>query len=696
MATAAPSISNANYASRVQKLLRGDVLLAGAIIAILGLLILPTPRWLLDILLASSVTFSVMVLMTALFTRKALEFSTFPSILLIATMFRLGLNIASTRLILSKGHEGPDAAGSVIEAFGGFVMQGNYVIGMIVFSILVIVNFVVITRGSGRIAEVAARFSLDAMPGKQMAIDADLSAGLITEDEARTRRKTLEDESNFFGAMDGASKFVRGDAIAGLLITLINIIGGIIIGVMQMNMSLSDAGASYTLLTIGDGLVSQIPALIVSVAAGLLVSKAGADGAADKLLATQFAAYPKALAMVAGVLVLLAVMPGMPFAPFLLLAAGVGAAAWGIRRQKSAAAARKTADDKAKAPVVEDDPAHMLAIDDLRIELGYGLLPLIHTDKGPRLTDQVKALRRSIAQDLGFVTPPVRILDNMQLGANDYVIRLKEQEVTRGVLKPEHYLVMDPAGGRIGLIGEPTKEPAFGLDAMWIDDTQREEASLKGLTVVDAATVLTTHLTEIIKSEAPELLSYAETKKLIDGLPGKHRNLVSDLIPSIATVTTVQRVLQGLLAEKISIRDLPTILEAIAEAAPQSKSAGQLVEMVRARLARQICSALKGPDGAAAIVTLSAAWENEFGDALIGENGDRQLAMAPSKLQEFVTQALGQLEKAAQEGDSAAIVTSAGLRPFVRSVIERVRPQTLVLSQNEIHPHTRLKNLGQI
>lgn len=676
--------------------LRSDMLLAGGVIAILALLILPTPRWLLDLLLAASITFSVTILMTALFTRKALEFSTFPAILLIATMFRLGLNIASTRLILSKGHEGPDAAGRVIEAFGGFVMQGNYVIGMIVFAILIIVNFVVITRGSGRIAEVAARFSLDAMPGKQMAIDADLSSGLINEDEARARRKQLEDESNFFGAMDGASKFVRGDAIAGLLITLINIIGGVIIGVLQMKMSLGAAGASYTLLTIGDGLVSQIPALIVSVAAGLLVSKAGVDGAADKALAAQFGEYPKALALVAGVLVVLAVLPGLPAIPFLLLAAGVGASALTIHRRKNAAAEEAAKSEAAQKPKVDDDPGHMLAMDDLRIELGYGLLALIHTENGPRLTDQVKAIRRSIAHDLGFVTPPVRILDNMQLGPNAYVIRLKEQEVARGELKPGCYLVMDPTGGAISLIGEPTREPAFGLDAMWVDESQRETASLKGLTVVDAATVLTTHLTEIIKAEAPELLSYAETKKLIDALPSKHRNLVSDLIPSVVTVTSVQRVLQALLAEKVSVRDLPTILEAIAEAAPQSQNTGHLVEHVRARLARQICGALKGPDGAAPIVTLSSDWETAFADALIGEHGGRQLAMAPSKLQEFVAVALSKLENAAQDGYAAAIVTSATVRPFVRSVLERVRPQTWVLSQNEIHPHTRLKNLGSI
>ena len=612
-------------------------------------------------------------------------------------MFRLGLNVASTRLILSKGHEGPDAAGNVIQAFGGFVMQGNYVIGMIVFAILVIVNFVVITRGSGRIAEVAARFSLDAMPGKQMAIDADLSTGLINEDEARAKRKQLEEESNFYGAMDGASKFVRGDAIAGLLITLINIIGGIIIGVMQMGMSLGAAGQSYTLLTIGDGLVSQIPALIVSVAAGLLVSKAGIEGSADKAMGEQFAEYPKALAIVAGVLLLIAILPGMPFLPFLLLASAVAGSAYAVNRAKMRKenAAQTTSDENA-AQKAEDEPASMLAMDDLRIELGYGLLPLISDGSGPKLTDQIRALRRAIAQELGFVTPPVRILDNMQLGADEYVIRLKEQEVARGHSKPGHFLVMDPGGRRIDLIGEPTKEPAFGLDAMWVDETQREAANLRGLTVVDAATVLTTHLTEIIKAEAPELLSYAETKKLIDALPEKHKNLVNDLIPNVVSITTIQRVLQALISERVSIRDLPTILEAISEAAPQSQNTTHLTEHVRARLARQICGSLQGADGAASIVTLSPDWERAFADGLAGQGEDRQLAMAPTKLQEFVAGALGKLEEAAVNGASAAIVTSAGIRPFVRSVIERVRPQTTVLSQNEIHPHTRLKNLGQI
>ncbi len=694
--SAAPAISFLSPA-RLRQAASSDVLFAIAVMAMIALLVLPVPKFLLDLLLALSITLSASVLMTALFTKKPVEFSTFPAVLLIATIFRLGLNVASTRMILANGHEGPDAAGAVIAAFGGFVMQGNFVIGIIVFSILVIVNFVVITRGSGRIAEVAARFSLDAMPGKQMAIDADLSSGLINETEARARRKQLEDESNFYGAMDGASKYVRGDAIAGLLITLINIIGGVLIGVMQQGLTLAEAGESYTLLTVGDGLVSQIPALIISVAAGILVSKSGVDGSAEKALLAQFASNPRALAVVSGVLAVFAVLPGMPFVPFIALSALVGAvAARAIRDDAAkAAAAAKTSTAGARQKA-EEDPASMLAMDDLKIELGYGLLPLIADGAGPRLTEQIKALRRSIAQDIGFVTPPVRILDNMQLGPNDYVIRLKEQEVGRGAVKPGFHLVMDPSGRRLDLIGEMTKEPAFGLDAMWVDEAQRQTAALRGLTVVDAATVLTTHLTEIIRAEAPELLSYAETKKLLDALGERGRQLISDIIPSVVSVSTVQRVLQSLIAERISIRDLPAILEAIAEAAPGGASVSQIAEHVRARLARQICGAIKAPDGAAPIVTLSQDWERAFAENVIGQGAERQLAMAPSKIQDFVAAALRKLEDAAASGYAAALVTSAAARPFVRSVIERVRPQTMVLSQAEIHPHVRLRNLGSI
>ena len=505
---------------------RGDLALALGIITILVVLILPMPAFLLDLSLAISITFSVLVLMTALFIRTPLEFSAFPTVLLIATMIRLALNLASTRLILSQGHEGTNAAGKVIEAFGNFVMQGNFVIGIIVFAILVIVNFVVITKGSGRIAEVAARFTLDAMPGKQMAIDADLSAGLIDEETARTRRKRLEDESAFFGSMDGASKFVRGDAVAGLLITFINIIGGIIVGVGQQDMPFGEAGATYSLLTIGDGLVSQIPALIVSTAAGLLVSKAGVEGAADRALFDQLSGYPQALGMSSFVMGVMAVLPGIPAVPFLFLASCTGGLAYYLKtaRQQKEQAEEDAAQAEVEAtPPAEEPISTALKIDELRLEIGYGLLPLINDSEGQKLTDQIKALRRQFATDMGFVMPPVRILDNMQLEANAYVMRIKELDAGRGDVYINQLLVMDPHGTKIELPGLHTTEPAFGLPATWIDENLREEAAFRGYTVVDPATVITTHLTEIIKDNMSELLSYAETQKLLDELSTEHK-----------------------------------------------------------------------------------------------------------------------------------------------------------------------------
>ncbi|RME98841.1 MAG: flagellar biosynthesis protein FlhA, partial [Alphaproteobacteria bacterium] len=439
---------------------RGDLGLAFGVMVILVVLILPMPAMVLDLLLAISITFSVLVLMTALFIHTPLEFSAFPTVLLIATMMRLALNLASTRLILTDGHEGTDAAGKVIEAFGNFVMQGNFVIGIIVFAILVIVNFVVITKGSGRIAEVAARFTLDAMPGKQMAIDADLSAGLIDEAEARARRKKLEDESSFFGAMDGASKFVRGDAIAGLMITFINIIGGMIVGVGQNDLSMADAGKTYTLLTIGDGLVSQIPALIVSTAAGLLVSKAGVDGAAEKALFSQLSGYPKALGMSAFVMVVMSLLPGIPMVPFLALAGAAGGLAWYAdlthKKRVEEETRRKAVEQQAEAqPPAEEPISQALHMDELRLELGYGLLPMIKDPAGnsDKLTEQIKALRRQLAADMGFVMPAVRILDNMQLEANEYVIKIKEVEAGRGTLFPDQLMVMSPDGSQIDLPG---------------------------------------------------------------------------------------------------------------------------------------------------------------------------------------------------------------------------------------------------
>ena len=525
---------------------RGEIALALGVVAILVVLILPMPTWLLDFSLAMSITFSVLILMVALFIQRPLEFSSFPTVLLIATMLRLSLNLASTRLILSHGHEGAAAAGHVIQAFGSFVMAGNFLIGVIVFIILVVVNFVVITKGSGRIAEVAARFSLDSMPGKQMAIDADLSAGLINEDAARKRRSELEDESNFYGAMDGASKFVRGDAVAGLIITAINICAGIIIGVVQQGISFTEATQSYTLLTVGDGLVTQIPALVVSTAAGMLVAKAGVSGSTDKALFGQLSAYPAALGVASFLMLSLAVLPGIPTLPFLALSLATGGAAWRLtdRREKVAAAESAAQQAKSAAVPAKEEPINTaLQIDQLRLELGYGLLSLINSDHGTRLTDQVRALRRQLAAEIGFVMPSVRIQDNLQLAANTYVIRVKEIEAGRGDLRPNMLLVMDPRGGAITIPGEPTVEPTFGLPAQWVAEASREEATFRGYTAVEPQTVITTHLTEVIKDNMAELLSYAETQKLLDELDKSHQKLIADMVPSQISVGGIQRVL---------------------------------------------------------------------------------------------------------------------------------------------------------
>jgi flagellar biosynthesis protein FlhA len=509
---------------------RGDLALAFGILTILVVLILPLPSIALDLFLAISITLSILILMTALFIQAPLEFSAFPTILLIWTMLRLSLNLASTRLILSRGHEGTAAAGHVIEAFGNFVMGGNFVIGIIVFGILVIVNFVVITKGSGRIAEVAARFHLDAMPGKQMAINADLSAGLIDEKVAKERPKALEDESGFFGAMDGASKFVRGDAVAGLLVVFINIIGGIIIGVVQQSLSFAEAAHTYTLLTVGDGLVTQVPALIVSTAAGLLVSKASVSGAADKALMKQLSGYPQALGMSAAVMLVLGLLPGIPMLPFLGLAGGAAALAWSARQRMRAASAAEAAAlaapaAAAAASAAEEPIATALKIDDLKIELGYALLPLVNgPDGSDRLTEQIKALRRSLAIEMGFVMPAVRILDNVQLEANTYVIKIKEVDAGSGKIWPNQFMVMDPAGNQVALPGIHTIEPTFGLPATWLEAGLKEEASLKGYTVVDAATVLSTHLTELLKNNMSDLLSYGEVQKLLKDLPKDKAN----------------------------------------------------------------------------------------------------------------------------------------------------------------------------
>ncbi len=681
---------------------RGDIALAMGILTILVVLIVPLPPMVLDLLLAFSIILSVLILMTSLFIAEPLEFSSFPTVLLIATMLRLSLNLASTRLILTNGHTGHGAAGQVIDAFGAFVMGGNFVIGLIVFIILVVVNFVVITKGSGRIAEVAARFSLDAMPGKQMAIDADLSAGLIDQDEAKARRKGLEDESSFFGAMDGASKFVRGDAIAGILITFINIVGGIIIGVAQNSMSFGDAARAYTLLTVGDGLVTQIPALIVSTAAGLLVSKAGVTGAADKALSKQLAGSSKALGMSAFVMVVIAILPGMPMLPFLGLAAIAGFLAAKLdRKQKleniDSATQQMMEQVAAEARKDEAPVQDALRLDELRIEIGYALLPLVQGQNGEdKITEQIKALRRTLATEMGFILPSVRLVDNIQLESNHYVIKMKEIDAGNGIVFPNQYMAMDPAGGQVQLPGAHLLEPTFGLPATWIDESLRDEAQLRGYTVVDPATVVATHLTEIIKNNMSELLSYVEVQKLLKDLPKAHQDLIKEIVPNQIATTGVQRILQLLLAERVSIRDLGTILEAIAEVAGALRDPRMIVEHIRSRLGRQICAQHTGPTGQLALITLSPTWEDAFSSSLVGDGEVKHLAMQPSRLHDFVIALRDRFEEAARLGELPILVTSNAIRPYVRMIVERFRPQTAVIAQGEIHPSARLRTVGSI
>ncbi len=678
-----------------------DILFAIGVLCIIGLLIFPIPALMLDMCLSISIAFSVLILMTVLFIDKPLDFSAFPSILLVVTMLRLSLNISTTRLILANGHLGTSAAGHVVEAFGYFVIQGSVIIGAIIFAILTIINFVVITKGSGRIAEVAARFSLDAMPGKQMAIDADLSAGLIKEDEARTRRKTLEDESNFYGTMDGANKFVRGDAIAGLLITFINLIGGIIIGIAQKDMSFSQAVHTYTILTIGDGLVTQIPALLVSISAGLLVTKSGVRGSADKAIFEQLGKYPRALAISGGLLFFMAMMPGMPFFSFSTAALICAVSSYFImvnkKNQKNAAQISEELQSPEEAKIAsEQSLMQSLYVDGIKLELGYELLPLISNSEGQKITDQIKNLRKQIAKDMGFILPSVRIQDNMQLSGQKYVIKVKDLECGFGEVMPDKVMIMDPKGRELEIQGIDTTEPAFGIRARWVDASAKEEAIFKEYTVVEPSTVIITHLTEIVKENITELLTYGEVQKLVENLPPEHKKLANDIIPSQISLVVFQRVLQTLLSENISIRDFTAILEAISEISPNTNNVSKLTEHVRTRLSRQICQANTGENGYMPILILSPYWEQAFIESIIGDGDNKQLVMQPSRLHEFVLAVNKELENQVIEGEIPVILTSPVLRPFVRSIIERFKPSVVVISQNEIHSKAKIKTMGQI
>jgi flagellar biosynthesis protein FlhA len=670
----------------------GDIGLALCVLFQLSILILPIPTFLLDMALALSFIASILILLISLSLERPLDFSSLPTLLLLTTILRLSLNVATARLILSHGSDGPYAAGHVVAAFGSFLMGGDVVVGAIIFSMLLMVNFVVITKGSSRIAEVAARFYLDSMPGKQMAIDADLSSGTIDESTARIRRAELSEESGFYGAMDGASKFVRGDAISALVITLINIFGGLAMGLFRAHMSVGDALSTYTTLTVGDGLVSQIPALLVSTAAGIVVSKGAIEGKMHGKLASQLGTSPAPLMIASAAAGVLALLPGLPTMPFLLVSTLSGAAAWHRFNARNA-------ELEEAVPVVQSTETaspQVSMLDVVRVELGYGLLELASGGQH-QLPEQIKRLRRALATELGFVLPSVRIQDNVELDPYNYVFALKEIAAGRGELRPLMMLAISPGDDSLPIPGEKTVEPTFGLPARWIAPGLAEQARSANWTVVDPATVLTTHLAEVVKENISEFLSYSEAQKILAGLPQEQQKLVADLVPSTITVGGLQRVLQMLLAERISIRDMPTILEAVQEAcANNAKSVNLIVAHVRTRLSRQISDSLIGPAGYIGVVVLSPEWEETLGNALVGPPEDRQLALGQEKLREFLDRIRAVVDSAVGNGEKPALLTSMQVRVHVHSIVDRIRLNVPVIAQAEIHRRAQVKVVGVI
>jgi len=672
----------------------GTLLLAVAMFVILAVMIVPVPPALLDLSISFNIAFSLVVLLVTLHAREPLEFSVFPSLLLVLTLLRLAINVASTRQILSQGY-----AGQVIESFGKFVVAGNPVIGLVIFAILIVIQFVVITKGAGRVAEVAARFTLDAMPGKQMAIDADLNAGLIDEAEARRRRQAIAREADFFGAMDGASKFVRGDAVAGIIITFINILGGFVIGVAQRGLPFSEAVHTYTLLTVGDGLVTQIPALTVSIAAGILVTRAtgGSDLGGD--LISQVLLKPRAVLIAAGMLTLLGIVPGLPTVPFLSLAAGAALLGFSTRRaQARAALQREEAKRDALRPAAEpagptpvDD---LLVVDALEVEIGYGLISLVDAAQGGDLLDRISMIRRQLASELGFVVPPVHVRDSIQLKPSQYRIRVKGVPVGESEVEKDKLLAMNPGNATAKLRGLMVREPAFGLPATWISRSERESADRSGHTVVEPSVVIATHLTEIIKRHAPELLGRQEVRELVESVRGRAAAVVEELIPSLLSIGGVQKVLSGLLRERVSIRDLITILETLADHAGTVRDIPRLVDLCRVSLGRAICDAHKNPDGTIVAVTLSPKVENLLGDAVNPHTGE--VALEPSMNRTLLDRVTGLVQKAVTTGKQPVVLTSTRVRAALRRLLEPALPHVAVLSFAEVVSGTPVTSIGQV
>jgi len=677
-------------------ILRSDVIVAVALVAILLVMIIPIPTVMLDIFLATNITVSLMILIISMYTSRALDFTVFPSLLLATTLFRLSLNVASTRLILLNGHEGPSAAGAVIQSFGQFVVGGNYVVGIVIFVILVVINFMVITKGAGRVAEVAARFTLDAMPGKQMAIDADLNAGLITDDEARHRRKEIAMESDFYGAMDGASKFVRGDAIAGIIITMVNIGAGFVIGVLQQGMPMVEAAQNYTILTVGDGLVGQIPALIISTGAGLLVTRSTGSGDFGSDLKMQFGLHPRALWVVSAILLFFALIPGLPTFSFLVLSAIMAGIAWQVQRQQ----ARKEAApppmevDESEAPR-EENYEEMLNVDLLELEVGYGLIPFVDAAQKGELLTRIQAIRRQFTLEMGFIVPPIHIKDNLQLKPNEYAVLLKGVRIAGGEMLPGHYLAMNPGTATDTLRGVATTEPAFGLPATWITEDKRDRAQMLGYTVVDCTTVMATHLGEIIKTHAHELLGRQEAQNLLDNLSKVYPKLVEELVPNPLSLGMVMRVMQNLLREQVSIRDMRTILETMADWISATQDAELLTEYVRQAMGRSISTRHAEDGSTLPVLVLDHDVESRMQNALQQSAHGTYMALDP-KTARSVLEGLSEQIKSAAGGNQPVLLCAPTIRPHVKRLTERYLPNLVVLSHNEIAAHLKVKSVGTV
>ncbi|CAG7623682.1 flagellar biosynthesis protein FlhA [Paenibacillus allorhizosphaerae] len=671
-----------------------DLVVLIGIIGIVLMMVVPLPIWLLDVLLIINISIALMIILVGMNTQDALQFSIFPSLLLITTLFRLALNVSTTRNILANAD-----AGNVVKTFGSFVAQGNIVVGFVVFIILVLVQFIVITKGSERVAEVAARFTLDAMPGKQMAIDADLNAGLINEHQAKERREKIAREADFYGAMDGASKFVKGDAIAGIIMLLINILGGLVIGMAMKGMSLSEAGKLYSILTIGDGLVSQIPALLISTAAGIIVTRAASEGNLASDLTSQIFLYPKLLYIVAGTIAALGIFTPIhfyttfPIAGLLVFASIKMQQTMARRQEQEVQLEEEQQIEEVRSP---ESVISLLQVDPIEFEFGYGLIPLADTQQGGDLLDRIILIRRQCALELGIVVPVIRIRDNIQLRPNEYVIKIKGNTVARGDLLLNHYLAMSPGIEDESVTGIDTMEPAFGLPALWIDEATKERAELSGYTVVDPPSVVATHLTEVIKKHAHELLGRQETKSLIENVKENYPALVDDLIPSILSTGDVQKVLVKLLKEKISVRDLVTILETLADYGTYTKDPEILTEYVRQALSRQITQQFTTSGDSLKVITVGPTLEKKIAESVQQSDQGSYLALDPSSTQLIYQKITDQVTKLLQAGQQPVVLTSPTIRMYLRQLMERTMQDIPVLSYSELEPNVEIQSMGVV